>query len=171
MVTTRAADRSSMSPHKQLQSHRPAAAGMQPDFARSSQTHQGCSAVHQPDSESASTSPRELGAAAAAAETTSSPVSQPEVMLPGSRRRALADLQSHAGTIQPLDGTAGSRKQSQDSHWERLEGRSTSSTPASGSLPGIRKRGKGACPDLRASISLVSPRHQTHESHHKSTAL
>ena len=168
MVTTRAADRSSMSPHKQLQSHRPAAAGMQPDFARSSQTHQGCSAVHQPDSESASTSPRELGAAAAAAETTSSPVSQPEVMLPGSRRRALADLQSHARTTQPLDG---SRKQPQGSHWERHEGRNTGSTPASGSLPGIRKRGKGACPDLRASISLVSPRHQTHESHHKSTAL
>ncbi|KAK9844444.1 hypothetical protein WJX74_002610 [Apatococcus lobatus] len=108
------------------------------DSLKSSHAHQGSNAVNHQDSESASTSPRQLDAMrAAAAETTSSPASQPEVMLAGSRRRALADLQSQAEAGHSFHG---SRRQQQGSQADRHGHCTTRSTPASNNLARVGKR-------------------------------
>lgn len=139
MVTTRAADRVGLSPHKQLNSHRPATAVVQPDFQETPHAHEGYSAVRHQDSESASTSSRQAADGAAVAETTSSPASQPEVMISGRRRRALADLQSQAAA-------AGSRpgiKKRQASHCDAHGGQTSGHTPAMSSIPRVSKHSRG----------------------------
>lgn len=153
MVTTRAADRVGLSPHKQLNSHRPATAVVQPDFQETPHGHEGYSAVRHQDSESASTSSRQAADGAAVAETTSSPASQPEVMISGRRRRALADLQSQAAA-------AGSRpgiKKRQASHCDAHGGQTSGHTPAMSSIPRVSKHSRGMwCLRMAAILTLLN---------------